>query len=112
MLVVLLSLLNDDDLESIRNYIESTFRLKGDRKSIEMLCLKVIPLMSINPKLFIMEMLRAFEGYRVYEPEEQDLANYWDEFLKRRIADQYILADVHLVDGFYDFVPKRPHVVP
>jgi len=91
MLVVLLSLLNDDDLESIRNYIESTFRLKGDRKSIEMLCLKVIPLMSINPKLFIMEMLRAFEGYRVYEPEEQDLAAYWDEFLKRRVADQYIL---------------------
>ncbi|KAH0537543.1 hypothetical protein FGG08_005678 [Glutinoglossum americanum] len=91
MLVVLLSLLNDEDLESIRNYIESTFRLKGDRKSIEMLCLKVIPLMSINPKLFIMEMLRGFEGYKVYEPDEQDLATYWDEFLKRRIADQYIL---------------------
>jgi hypothetical protein len=91
MLVVLLSLLNDDDLESIRNYIESAFRLKGDRKSIEMLCLKVIPLMSINPKLFIMEMLRAFEGYKVYEPDEHDLPTFWDEFLKRRVADQYIL---------------------
>lgn len=110
MLVILLSLLNDEDLESIKNYIESTFRIMGDRKSIEMLCLKVIPLMSINPKLFITEMLLAFEGYKVYEPDEQDLATYWDEFIKRRIPEKYILpGTIHTLGrSTLSWIPEWP----
>src|SRR5271163_4099544 len=48
MLVLLLSLLNDDDLNQIGEFLEVTYNLKAERQHVELLILKVLPLMSIN----------------------------------------------------------------
>lgn len=59
MLVMLLALLNDSDLESIRGLLENTFKIPGNRKGIELLILKVLPLSSINSKVFMEDLLTA-----------------------------------------------------
>jgi len=110
VLVILLSLLNDDDLEDIQNFVESTFRIKADRKNVELLFLKVIPLMSINPNLFLNEILQAFEGFKLNEPDEEDLASYWDDFLMSVTAENYVLPGTVLSLGRnpLSWAPKWP----
>ncbi|KAL8949917.1 MAG: hypothetical protein Q9222_004006 [Ikaeria aurantiellina] len=51
MIVLLLSLLNTDDLVEIKEFLESTYGRKSDRRSPELYILKVIPLLSINSKV-------------------------------------------------------------
>jgi hypothetical protein len=48
MLVLLLSLLNDEDLGELKEFLETTYRIKADRQISELLVLTVLPLMSIN----------------------------------------------------------------
>jgi hypothetical protein len=62
MVVLLLSLLNDDDLNDMSVFLETTYCLKAERKHLELLFLKVIPLMSINSMVFLKAMIPAFEG--------------------------------------------------
>lgn len=64
MLVMLLALLNDQDLEIVSGLLETTFKVPGDREGIELLILKVLPLASINSKVF-MEGLLETCGYMV-----------------------------------------------
>jgi hypothetical protein len=95
MLVLLLSFLNDDDLNEIRDFLESTYDFKADRKSLELLFLKVLPLLSINPRVFLTSMVPAFEGwYPLREGEstnEEDYSHYWDVFISRILSRGYIL---------------------
>lgn len=57
MLVVLLALLNDHDLKNIGGFLEETFKIPGDREGLEVLILKVLPLESINSKVFLEDLL-------------------------------------------------------
>ena len=61
MLVLLLSFLNDDDLEAIKGVLESTFYIPGDRAGLELLILKVLPLSSINPQVFLEALCEAYK---------------------------------------------------
>jgi hypothetical protein len=90
MLVLLLSFLNDEDLDEIKDFLESTYEIKADRPHLELLFMKVIPLMSINSKIFIKSLIPAFEGYPLNDdcgdPEE-----CWDYFIQRLLQHGYIL---------------------
>lgn len=90
MLVLLLSFLNDDDLLEIRPFLESTFKLQAERQHLELLFLKVIPLASINDKLFLTSMVPAFEGWSPREPVKPE-SGYWDTFITRILPLGYIL---------------------
>ncbi|KAF2676644.1 hypothetical protein K458DRAFT_424613 [Lentithecium fluviatile CBS 122367] len=92
MLVLLLSLLNDDDLHNIREFLERTFHFNADRRNLELLFLKVIPFYSINAHIFLTSIVPAFEGWSPRKPDNQDHSFYWETFITRIAAHGYILA--------------------
>lgn len=94
MIVMLLSLLNDDDLADIADFLESTYRLKADRKHLELLFLKVIPLMSINSKVFLRSLVPAFEGFPL--PPKHTDTKCWDIFVERIMKEGYLLPGTAL----------------
>jgi hypothetical protein len=94
MIVMLLSLLNDDDLADIADFLESTYRLKADRKHLELLFLKVIPLMSINSKVFLRSLVPAFEGFPL--PPKHTDTRCWDIFVERIMKEGYLLPGTPL----------------
>ena len=57
MIVLLLSLVNNEDLAEIKEFLEATYGLKADRTSLELTILKVIPLISINPRVFMKSLV-------------------------------------------------------
>jgi hypothetical protein len=88
MLVMLLALLNNDDLKKITKVLESTFQIPGDRESIELIIMKVLPLGAINPEIFLESLFDAYKplekkegGYelrlqrKIWEELQQDLAH-------------------------------------
>lgn len=92
MLVLLLSLLNNQDLSELKDFLETTYHIKADRRSLELLILKVLPLMSINSKVFIKSLVIAIEGPGI----EADLDmrypdKIWDNFVKRLLQLGYML---------------------
>jgi hypothetical protein len=89
MTVMLLSLLNDDDLFDLKEFLESTYKLKADRKHLEMLFLKVIPLMSINSKVFFSSLVPCFEGFPL--PPKYTDTECWDIFVERILKEGYLL---------------------
>ncbi len=94
MTVMLLSLLNDDDLADIKEFLETTYGLKADRKHLEMLFLKVIPLMSINSKVFFRSLVPCFEGFPL--PPKYSDTRCWDIFVERILKDGYLLPGAAL----------------
>jgi len=104
MLVLLLTLLNDDDLHEIRDFLQSTYGLNADRQHLELLFLKVIPLMAINSKVFIKALIPAFEGFGLPEPVEDRNNSYsWDTFIWRILQQGYLLPGKSSVEC------KLPH---
>lgn len=91
MIVLLLSLLNDDDLEEISEFLEATYKLKADRRHLEMLFLKVIPLLSINSKVFLNALVPAFEGFSLKNDEEHTRSHAWNVFIQRILEEGYLL---------------------
>lgn len=92
MVVVLLSLLNDQDLFKIKDFLEATYKIEADRSHLELMFLKVIPLMSINSKVFLRALVPPFEGFPLPQDVENDEAA-WDVFISR-IQDQgYLLPE-------------------
>jgi hypothetical protein len=64
MQVLLLAFLNNEDLKLVKKVLETTFHIPGDRSNLELLIMKVLPLSSINPEVFL-------EGlYAAYKPDE------------------------------------------
>lgn len=96
MLVVLLSLLNDDDLQELGEFLEETYHFKADRHSLELLILRVIPLASINSKVFLTSLMDAFEGYfpkkSASRPQTRsDFKASWDTFVSKSLELGYML---------------------
>ncbi len=92
MLVLLLSLLNDEDLNDLKEFLQTTYRIKADRQSVELLILKVLPLMSINSTVFINAMVAAVDGFNG-EPQldtEQPDQN-WAAFVQRLLHLGWVL---------------------
>ena len=89
MIVLLLSLLNNDDQEEIQDFLEATYEIKANRRDLELLFLKVIPLVSINPRVFLKSIVPAIEGF----PLDNDLdhVNVWNVFVKRMLQEGYLL---------------------
>lgn len=92
MIILLLSLLNDDDLAEIADFLESTYRLKANRQHLELLFMKVMPLMSINSKVFLKAMVPAYEGFPLNQPMQENLhSHYWNTFIQRILNQGYLL---------------------
>jgi len=91
MIVLLLSLLNDSDLAQIKDFLEATYGLKAERAHLELLFLKVIPLMSINSQVFLKAMVPAFEDFPMNHAKDADQAHYWNVFIQRILQQGYLL---------------------
>jgi hypothetical protein len=92
MLVLLLSLLNDEDLSELEEFLETTYRIKADRENLELLVLRVLPLMSINSKVFMKALVTVVDGSRV--GAELDLMQegiVWNNFVRRLLHLGYTL---------------------
>lgn len=104
MLVLLLSLLNDDDLAEIASFLGDTYKINAERQHIELLILKVLPLMSINSRIFVNAMALTFEGPHIQlDPRYQDEASIWRTFITRRLKDGYILPGTVDQMGQHDY---------
>jgi hypothetical protein len=90
MLVLLLALLNDDDLGEIAEFLETTYQINAERQHIELLILKVLPLMSINSKIFLHAMVAAFEGPTAV-PHPTDQPAVWNHFVQQTLQLKYVL---------------------
>ena len=112
MLVLLLSLLNDDDLSEIAGFLEATYKLKADRKHVELLILKVLPLRSINSEVFTHAMVTAYEGLHFSKIVEANLdsSQVWDQFVQRILGLGYILPGSinQLGKGALSWIVKYP----
>lgn len=94
MIVLLLSLLNNEDLAEIKEFLEATYKLKADRRDIELLILKVVPLLSINPRVFLHALVPAVDGFPLEcssSSTDDEHDGIWNIFLKRILADGYLL---------------------
>ncbi|KAL8662362.1 MAG: hypothetical protein Q9202_004757 [Teloschistes flavicans] len=91
MIVLLLSLLNDDDLSEIKDFLEATYGLKSDRRSLELCILKVVPLLSINSEVFLKSLIPAIEGFPLDQYVREDNSKTWDIMVKRILEIGYLL---------------------
>ena len=130
MIVLLMSLLNDSDLQEIKGFIEDTYNLCIDRWYLEMLFLKVLPLASINPKVFLDALVHTIEGYhldpskpaarRYYSPvtmgilegiQVYNAEHWWKRFLVDRLQQGFLIPGTvaELGSGCLSWVVKWPH---
>jgi hypothetical protein len=91
MLVLLLSLLNDEDLGDLKEFLETTYRIKADRQSLEILILKVLPLMSINSMIFIHALVKAVDGHAGAELDTLHPGKMWYIFVQRLLHLGFML---------------------
>ena len=93
MIVLLLSLLNNEDLAEIKDFLEATYKLKADRRDIELLILKVVPLLSIIPGIFMKALVPAIDGFPLEAglDADENLSNTWNIFIMRILKDGYLL---------------------
>jgi hypothetical protein len=92
MLIVLLSFLNNDDLAMITEVLERTFHIPGDRPSLELLIMKVLPLSCINPALFLEALFDAqnpLKGKESYATRFQ--SRIWEELQLDFLQKGFIL---------------------
>ncbi len=96
MVVLLLSLLNNQDLLEIKDFLEATYKIKGDRRDVELMILKVIPLLSINPRVFLKALVPAIDGFPLNREgdntnRDERHSDIWNIFIKRLLSHGYIL---------------------
>ena len=93
MIVLLLSFLNEVDLKKIADFLQSTYKLKADRIHLELLFIKVIPLLSINSKVFLKAMVPTVEGFPLRKDHEREEkhSDIWDIFVQRILRQGYLL---------------------
>lgn len=111
MIVLLLSLLNDDDLADIPDFLEATYQLKADRKHLEVLFLKVILLTSINSSVFLQAMTMAY-GLDTPETNKEpythtQMSCTWDSYIKDILSNGFLLPGT-----LGDFNKKQPSWIP
>lgn len=114
MIVLLLSLLNDDDLAEISEFLETTYNLGANRRHLELLFLKVMPLMSINPTIFLRAMDMAyFQGSLNSDKTgtlNKDQSDFWDHLISQVLKEGCLLPGVleDLGRERYSWVLKWP----
>ena len=94
MIVLLLSLLNNEDLAEIKDFLEATYKLKAERRDIELLILKVVPLLSINPRVFLNALVPAIDGFPLEcgRADTEEAHNHiWNVLIKRILGNGYLL---------------------
>jgi hypothetical protein len=93
MLVLLLSMLNNADLDRIRVMLESTFQIPGDRANLELLIMKVLPLASINSSVFLQDLSGAYQPLVNRAGRSDDISNQslWRDFQLDLSQKGYIL---------------------
>lgn len=101
MVVLLLALLNDDDLAQLEEFLQVTYGIKADRQHLELLILKVLPLSSINSKIFLHSLVKAVGGQLVKpSPHIVDQRQIWNLFITNLLENGYILpGNIHEVGG-------------
>ena len=98
MLVLLLSLLNGHDLAEMSEFLYRTFGIVPNRPDLELLFLRVMPLTSINSKVFLQGLVPAVDGWHL--PEGSAI----DEVSKcRRKMICQVSATRDILDGSVDF---------
>jgi hypothetical protein len=85
-----LSFLTNKDLEQLEDFLETTYGLKADRDNLEMLILKVIPLVSINSKVFMRALIPTVDIYPL-PSDSLPPAAVWDVFVHRILERGYLL---------------------
>ncbi|KAI4157298.1 MAG: hypothetical protein LQ342_008405 [Letrouitia transgressa] len=104
MIVLLISLLNNEDLAELRDFLEATYKIQADRRHIELLILKVIPLLSINPRVFLNALVPAIDGYPLDNGDanaDENHSHIWNVFIKQILEYGYILP------GTVDYVGRK-----
>lgn len=107
MLTLLLSLLNNYDLKAMAEFLERTYGIIPPRSEntlppytdpiiqrradLEVLFLKVIPLTSINSKVFLQNLVPAVDQWSVPEKALANEPLVWADFLKRLARKGYLL---------------------
>jgi len=89
-LVLLSSFLCNRDLEQLEEFLETTYCLKADRNNLEMVILKVIPLVSINSKVFMQALIPTVDAYPL-PGNSPSLEEVWDVFVRRILERGYLL---------------------
>lgn len=102
MLVLLLSLLNDADLQSLRLFLEKTYKIKADRTNIEILVLKVLPLQSINSSIFVRDIINAVQNSNQGDALPDNVEESWNGFIKHLVSLGYTLPGYTEQMGQYD----------
>ena len=79
-------------MAELAGFLEDTFGILAERQHLELLILKVLPLFSINSKIFLRALVTAFDGHLV-NPSNQlsDQPVVWDIFMGRLLQHGYIL---------------------
>ncbi|KAF7198174.1 hypothetical protein HII31_00530 [Pseudocercospora fuligena] len=90
-LCLLLSMLSNVDIRQMSDFLYATYGIKADRPNIEVLFLKVIPLASINSKVFLSSVVPAVLGYKVENSAIEDEAQCWETLLKKLAERGYLL---------------------
>lgn len=91
MLVLLLSLLNGEDLSSTAEFLRHTYGIISTRRDMELLFLKVMPLTSINPKVFLEGLIPAVSGWSAPILATTNEAVVWKAFIKFLAQSGYLL---------------------
>lgn len=91
MLVLLLSMLSGADLRKMADFLWTTYGIKADPTNLELLILKVIPLSSINSKVFLSALIPAVTGLDVHPETINDQTYCWEQLLKHIAGKGYLL---------------------
>jgi hypothetical protein len=111
MLTLLLSLLTSTDLKEMAEFIEKTYGIQPNRHDLELLFAKVIPLTSINPKVFLQALVPVIDNDRkVMCNGEHDYKRVWGVFVQRLVCSGYLLPGTldDLGHAQNSWVPKWP----
>ncbi|MCJ1358322.1 MAG: hypothetical protein MMC33_008321 [Icmadophila ericetorum] len=103
MLILLLSLLNNKDLDEIKDFLESTFEIRADRQHLEIVFLKLIPLVSINQKVFLKAMIPTCAGYPLQDDDTANYGEHWDTFIQTLLLQGFVLPGTVLGLGRDEF---------
>jgi len=100
-----------DDLQELSEFLEVTYRIRAERHHLELLILKVLPLMAINSRIFLNGLITAFEGPLVNpSPHLVDQPEIWRLFLLRLLRHDYVLPGTieQLGSDTFSWVSKWP----
>jgi len=95
LIILLLSMVNDVDVQEISDLLESIFNLKADRGYLELLFLKFIPLVADTPKGFLQAVAFALEGHRLTGIADLESnsgqSHYWETCILQILDKGFLL---------------------